>query len=268
MSLSSFGLRGVALLCLMAAISVLPGCFHDPPGTVVNTGGTTGSGAGAGQATGGNGATSGTVGSGAGAGGISGADPGAGAGGISGAGSDSGAGGISGSAGAAAGSGSGSAGQSGQGGAGAGSAGTSAGGMSGAGAAGGPALVVCGGKYCGADEYCCNPSCATCAPRGQGCLADECDRMRCGRLLCPAGSSCCSAACGECGSACGVITTCEPNCAPMQAQFQGDSSRSLGWFWNGTACIDQYARSCSGADCDDGFTTQAECEASFAACLE
>jgi hypothetical protein len=256
MALSSFGRRLVRVLCLSPVLGIGPGCLHEPPGTILNTGGAGGSSAGSGAA--GSGALSGATSAGAaGASGAGGQAEGAGAGGA-------GAGGA-GAGGESAGAGSGGAAQSGQGGAAAGSAGTAGGGSGGGAAGGGP---VCGGKYCGADEYCCNPSCGTCAPRGQGCLADPCDRMRCGRLLCAEGSSCCSASCEECGSACGAITTCEPRCEPMDARFQGDGSLSLGWFWDGDACVDRRARSCSGQDCDDGFTLQSECEAAFAACLD
>jgi hypothetical protein len=54
----------------------------------------------------------------------------------------------------------------------------------------------------------------------------------------------------------------------MDAHFQGEGSRSLGWFWDGSACVDRLARTCSGADCGNGFTLQSECEAAFASCLE
>jgi hypothetical protein len=91
--------------------------------------------------------------------------------------------------------------------------------------------------------------------------------MRCGRVLCPEGDSCCSASCGECGASCGAIETCEPDCAAMDARPQGTSPGLLGWFWDGTECIDHYARTCSGTDCDDGFTSRAECEGVFEACL-
>jgi hypothetical protein len=54
----------------------------------------------------------------------------------------------------------------------------------------------------------------------------------------------------------------------MDAHFQGMGSSSLGWFWDGSACIDQLARSCSGADCSNGFALQSECESAFAGCLD
>jgi hypothetical protein len=138
-------------------------------------------------------------------------------------------------------------------------------GMAGAAAGTGPA---CGGKYCAESEYCCNPSCGTCAPNGQGCIAGECDRMRCGRVLCPMGQSCCSASCGECGTACGAITTCEPDCSAMDAHTSGMSPGLYGWFWDGSECVSHYARSCTGSDCENRFASREECEVAFQGCLD
>jgi hypothetical protein len=35
--------------------------------------------------------------------------------------------------------------------------------------------TTCGGNLCGANEYCCNPSCGICAPKGGACILMVCD---------------------------------------------------------------------------------------------
>ncbi len=87
----------------------------------------------------------------------------------------------------------------------------------------------CGGiRRCGADEFCCNPSCGICAPTGGACIEPACGRAcgadgecapgwicsaigtcvpgeRCGRTTCGDGLTCCNPSCGVCvppGSAC------------------------------------------------------------------
>ena len=90
----------------------------------------------------------------------------------------------------------------------------------------------CGNVFCGAKEYCCNPTCDACLPFGMSCTQEVCDptsltetspptdssattdffvpavetaALPCGSNVCQPGQFCCNPSCGICapfGAAC------------------------------------------------------------------
>jgi hypothetical protein len=103
---------------------------------------------------------------------------------------------------------SGTAGKGGTGAAGTGGGGNTSGGSASGGKAGGAGTgtgggETCGSNVCGPGQYCCNPSCSTCAPLGAGCPAIACvdagQPAICGNTSCAAGEVCCGTeSCGYC----------------------------------------------------------------------
>lgn len=62
---------------------------------------------------------------------------------------------------------------------------------------------------------------------------------------------------------------CEPMfdpCAPQDVTIVGSCEPAPTYFWNGAECIGQSGCSCEGTDCDAVFTSQADCDASYASC--
>jgi hypothetical protein len=84
---------------------------------------------------------------------------------------------------------------------------------------GGLRIIPCGKNTCGAGQYCCNPSCGTCAGLNELCTQEACEDpptgVPCGNTVCGAGEYCCNPSCSTCAQKTGGCTqqVCEPTTA-------------------------------------------------------
>ena len=102
-----------------------------------------------------------------------------------------------------------------------------------------------------------------CRPRPTGCSTEcvevcscdgttycnECEALAAGRDV---------ASEGPCGG--------DDPCRPMDAFGIGECTRSAGWVWNGSECVEIFGCSCDGTDCFRVESNEELCEAPFAAC--
>lgn len=55
-------------------------------------------------------------------------------------------------------------------------------------------------------------------------------------------------------------------CAPQVVQYEGTCEPAPRYYWDGFACYGRTGCSCAGPDCDNGYASQADCEAAYASC--
>ncbi len=99
---------------------------------------------------------------------------------------------------------------------------------------------------------------------------------RCATLSCDTGARCCllceDALCVDVTLPCPEPPTVAddfcPDCDPQDAEARGDCLLSLGFRWDGVACVALGGCTCEGADCEGLFATPADCERAYADCLD
>ena len=91
--------------------------------------------------------------------------------------------------------------------------------------------VPCGKNTCGAGQYCCNPSCGTCARLNELCTQEACEDpptgTPCGNTVCGPGEFCCNPSCSTCAENGGGCTQqiCEPTTpctGPADCRLEAD----------------------------------------------
>lgn len=102
-----------------------------------------------------------------------------------------------------------------------------------------------------------------CQPRPTDCSTDCVEVCGCdGTTYC---NECEAHAAGREVASEGACAPPDP-CRPMDAFGIGDCTTSVGWAWNGSACVELIGCSCDGTDCFRVESTQELCEAPFASC--
>jgi hypothetical protein len=103
------------------------------------------------------------------------------------------------------------------------------------------------------------------------CVGQDCDKLATSKEACETTHAACLPVTKK--VACGAVALFEAShtqCGAMDAHGQGGCwCTSMGWTWNGSACValaDGFCE-CVGADCDRLAKSKEECAANHAACL-